>query len=256
MNAQHLQSNILDKNKKIRIAYVNEPPFYWKEKDGTIKGADIELIDTILRKIGISAIEYHHTTFEELLPGVQTGRWDINVPIFITAEREKEVAFSIPVWALGDGFIVQQGNPKKLISYEAIAMRNDVKLGLIPGQVQFDKAKSAGVIDSQIVMLKNQDELITALQYGKIDAFAATAVGNNAIAKANPELQSVPLKNNRANEIPVGAFSFSKDNHQLLQIVNKHLQNYLGSEDHRRKMAKYGITETEIDAAIANKKTE
>lgn len=242
--------------KKIGIAYIDEPPFYWTEKDGSVKGADIDLIETILGEIGVSSIEYHLTTFEELLPGVQAGRWDINVPIFITAERAKDVAFSIPVWALGDGFVVQQGNPKKLTSYEDVAKRSDAKLGLIPGQVQFDKAKSAGVVDSQIVMLKNQDELIAALQSAKVDAFAATAVGNNAIVKANQDLQSVPLRNNRNDEVPVGAFSFSKDNHELLQIVNEHLRKYLGSEDHRRKMAKYGITATEIDSVVATKNAE
>lgn len=251
MDAKDFQSNILDKNKKIRVAYIDEPPFYWTEKDGTVKGADIELIDTILREIGFSSIEYHLTTFEELLPGVEAGSWDINVPIFITAERAKKGAFSIPVWALGDGFVVRKGNPKKLTSYEAVAMRADAKLGLIPGQVQVDKAKSAGVIDDQIVLLKNQDELIAALQSGKIDAFAATAVGNNAIAQANPELQSVPLMNKSEDKVPVGAFSFNKDNHQLLQVVNEHLHKYLGSEDHRRKMSKYGITAAEIDGVVA-----
>jgi len=239
--------------KKIRIAYVDEPPFYWTEKGKSVKGADIELIETVLREIGISSIEYHHTTFEELLQGVKGGRWDINVPIFVTDERAKEVAFSIPVWALGDGFVVHQGNPKELTSYETVAMRSDTRLGLIPGQVQVNKARSAGVNDSQIVLLKNQDALIAALQSGKIDAFAATAVGNNAIVKANPELQSVPLKNNIADKIPVGAFSFNKDNHELLQAVNQQLNKYLGSADHRNKMAKYGITSSEIDAIVSKK---
>jgi len=242
--------------KKIRIAYIDEPPFYWTEKDKSIKGADIELIETVLREIGISSIEYHHTTFEDLLQGVKDGRWDINVPIFVTDERAKEVAFSIPVWALGDGFVVHQGNPKQLTSYETVAMRSDARLGLIPGQVQVNKAKSVGVNDSQIVLLKNQDALIAALQSGKIDAFAATAVGNNAIVKVNPELQSVPLKNSKGDEVPVGAFSFSKGNHELLQAVNEQLRSYLGSADHRRKMDKYGITATEIDRIVPNQNTK
>ena len=238
--------------KNIRIAYIDEPPFYWTEKDKSVKGADIELIEIVLQEIGVPSIEYHHTTFEELLAGVQAGRWDINVPIFITEERAKNVAFSIPVWALGDGFVVHQGNPEQLTSYESVAMRRDAKLGLIPGQVQVNKAKSAGVNDGQIVMFKNQDELIAALQSGKIDAFAATAVGNSAIVKANPGLQSVFLKNNKEDEIPVGAFSFSKDNHELLQAVNEQLRNYLGSADHRNKMDKYGITAAEIDSIVPN----
>lgn len=239
--------------KKIRIAYIDEPPFYWTENDKSVKGADIELIETVLREIGVTSIEYHHTTFEELLPGLQADRWDINVPIFVTDERAKDVAFSIPVWALGDGFVVLQGNPKQLTGYETVALRSDAKLGLIPGQIQFSKAKLGGVNDSQIIMFKNQDELIAALLSGNIDAFAATAVGNNAIVKTNPELQSVPFDISEGNDLPVGAFSFNKNNHELLQAVNDHLEKYLGSADHRMKMAKYGITASEIDCIVPKK---
>lgn len=239
--------------KNIKIAYVDEPPFYWTEKDKSVKGADIELIETVLRGIGVSSIAYELTTFEELLPGVQAGRWDMNVPIFVTDERAKNVAFSIPVWALGDGFVVHEGNPKHLTSYEAVAIRSDAKLGLIPGQVQVEKAKSSGVSDSQIVLFKDQQEVIVALLAGKIDAFAATAIGNNAIADANPGLISVPHENSKEDNVPVGAFSFNKNNHELLQAVNEQLRKYLGSSDHRKKMAKYGITATEIDSIVPNK---
>ncbi|WP_199866273.1 transporter substrate-binding domain-containing protein [Flavobacterium sp. Root186] len=250
MEAQNSPLN-WDKNKKYRIAYVDEPPFYWTEGN-LVKGADIELAKVILQAIGISNIEYHLTTFDELLSGIQKGRWDMNVPIFVTPERAKLVAFSLPVWSLGDGFVVQRGNPKKLTSYEAVAMRSDVHLGLIPGQVQIEKSKSAGVSDSQIVMFNNQQELIDALLTGKIDAFAATAVGNNAVANANPKLESIPHENSKDVKAPVGAFSFSKENQKLLQAVNEQLRKYLGSTDHRTRMAKYGITETEIDSVVSN----
>ncbi|OPC66467.1 amino acid ABC transporter substrate-binding protein [Elizabethkingia bruuniana] len=238
--------------KNIKIAYVDEPPFYWTQEDKSVKGADIELIETVLREIGVSSIEYQLTTFEELLPGVQAGRWDMNVPIFVTDERAKDVAFSIPVWALGDGFVVHEGNPKQLTSYEAVAIRTDAKLGLIPGQVQVEKAKSSGVSDSQIVLFKDQQEVIAALLAGKIDAFAATAIGNNAIADANPGLAPVPHENSKGDNVPIGAFSFSKNNHELLQAVNEQLRKYLGSAHHRKRMAKYGITATEIDSIVPN----
>lgn len=230
---------------KLRIAYVEEPPFYWSDETHSAKGADIELAEVILRAIGVSSIEYQLTTFEELLPGVQAGRWDMNVPIFVTDERSRNVAFSVPVWSLGDGFVVQRDNPKKLTSYEAVAMRSDARLGIIPGQVQFDAAKLAGVNDNQFMMFNNQPEAVAALLAGKIDAFAATAIGNRIIAGVNQELEAVPLENSK-----VGAFSFSKSNHSLLQAVNAQLRAYLGSGDHRERMAKYGITQTEIDGVV------
>ena len=116
---------------KVRIAYIEEPPFYWTAADGTLTGADIELAEVVLRAIGVTEIEYHPTSFEALLPGVQAGRWDMNVPIFVTAERARHVTFSVPVWAIGDGFVLLAGNPKRLTSYAAIAARSDARLACV-----------------------------------------------------------------------------------------------------------------------------
>ena len=40
----------------VRIAYIEEPPYYWTAEDGSVVGADIELADAVLRAIGITSI--------------------------------------------------------------------------------------------------------------------------------------------------------------------------------------------------------
>jgi polar amino acid transport system substrate-binding protein len=235
---------------KVRIAYIEEPPFYWTAEDGTVTGADIELADAVLRAIGVTEIEHVPTSFDEFLPGVQQGRWDMNVPIFVTPARAQHVAFSTPVWALGDGFLVHPGNPKALTSYAALAAQADARLGIIAAQVQAESARSAGVADGQLVLFRNQPEAIAALVAGEIDAFAATAVGNRAAADGDPAVQAVAHALGRGAKVPVGAFSFANGNHSLLHAVNEQLGRYLGTPDHRARMAKYGITRTEIDAVL------
>lgn len=241
---------------KVRIAYIEELPFYGNDENQNPKGSDIELTKVVLHAIGILDIEFHFTTFEQLLKGVQDGRWDMNVPIFVTDERAKEVAFSLPVWTLGDGFLLQKGNPKAIFSYEDIALKAEIKLGIIPGQIQFNSAKTAGVNDNQIVFFDNQPDAIDGLLTGKIDAFAATAVGNREVVKAKKQLDEVPLKNLNGTKSPMGAFSFNKNNEELINSVNKQLRVYLGSEDHRNRMAKYGIMNSEIDSIVGNKNIE
>jgi polar amino acid transport system substrate-binding protein len=238
---------------KVSIAYIEEPPFYWTGPDHSVTGADIELAGVVLHAIGVSSIEYHLTSFEEFLPGVQAGRWDMNVPIFVTAERAERVAFSMPVWAIGDGFLVRRDNPKALTSYETVAALSATRLGMVAGTIQFAASKSAGVSDSQIVTFKDQPAAVAALLAGKIDAYASTGVGSRALASANQELEAVTLDKSKNAKPPVGAFSFNKNNHRLIQAVNEQLRKYLGSADHRARMAKYGITQTEIDGVIADK---
>lgn len=236
---------------KVRIAYIEEPPFYWTGDDGTVTGADIELAEVVLRAIGVTEIEYHPTSFDALLPGVQAGRWDMNVPIFVTAERAQHVAFSVPVWAIGDGFLVQAGNPKALTSYAAVAARGDARLGCVAAQVQIDSARSAGVRDDQIVVFKDQPDAVAALLAGQIDAYASTAIGNRVVAGANEGVAAVAHERGAGVAAPVGAFSFGRNNDALVQAVNAKLREYLGSADHRERTAKYGFTRAEIDGVVA-----
>ena len=234
---------------KIRIAFLDEPPFYWTDKDSNVVGADIELAQAVLRALGATTIEYVHVAFGELLSGVAEGRWDMNVPIFITPERAKSVAFSRPVWALVDGFVVHAGNPKALTGYEAVAARGDARLGVIAGQVQIESARTSGVTAAQMTVFKDQPEAVAALIEGKIDAFAGTAVGNRTVAAATKGLESVAHSVGNGS-VPVGGFSFSKKNSSLLNAVNEQLRIYLGSPDHRARAAKYGLTRSEIDSVV------
>jgi polar amino acid transport system substrate-binding protein len=233
---------------RVRVAYVEEPPFYATAPDGSATGADIELADIVLRAVGASAIEYVPTTFGELISGVVAGRWDINVPIFVTPERARLVAFSRPVWCLADGFVVKHGNPKQLTGYTAVAEHADARLGVIPGQVQFDAARDAGVSESKLVTFADQAAAVTALLAREIDVFAATAVGNRAITAEHPELQDVELEGSGARG-PVGAFSF-RPGDRLLGEVDDALRDYLGTDDHRRRMAAHGFGPAEIDGAL------
>ncbi|CAB3808386.1 hypothetical protein LMG28614_06788 [Paraburkholderia ultramafica] len=238
---------------KVSIAYIEEPPFGWTQGEAAT-GADLELADVVLRAAGVTQIEHHLTTFGELLPGVQRGRWDMNVPLFVTPQRMTEVDFSVPVWAIDDGLLVRAGNPEALEGYGSLAQRVDARLGVIVGQVQHQAARSNGVRDEQIVLFVEQRDAIDALLVGKIDAYASTALGNRILAnRIGSGLVEAVSDNSRSAEgqrPPAGAFSFRKGNQGLLDAVNRQLRLYLGSAEHRQRMASFGLTQTEIDPVL------
>jgi polar amino acid transport system substrate-binding protein len=238
---------------KVTIAYIEEPPFGWTSPDGTATGADLDLADVVLRAIGVTRIEHCLTTFSELLAGVEAGRWDMNVPLFVTPDRAAKVAFSLPVWAIGDGFLLRAGNPKVLDSYASVAQRSDARLGIIAGQVQHDAATLAGVPAGQILVFEQQADAIEAVRSGEIDAYASTALGNRILAEQiGSAVESIDHKTGSEGQQrpPVGAFSFNRNNSELIHAVNGQLRLYLGSAGHRARMARFGLTAKEIDPVL------
>ena len=234
---------------KIRVAYVDEPPFYWTGSDGDATGVDIELAEAVLGAIGATSVEFIPVEFGELLPGLKAGQWEVNVPIFITPERAREVSFTRPVWSLVDGFVVAKGNPLGLNGYADVAAQPAARLGVIPGQVQLDAAITAQVPDERLVRFRDQAEGVAALLAGTIDAFAGTALGNRAVTASEPALEDVVLVVGVEGALS-GAFSVRRGS-ALLDPLNRELGNYLGSKERRESAARYGMTATEIDPVLA-----
>jgi polar amino acid transport system substrate-binding protein len=238
---------------KITVAYMEEPPFYFSGADGSVNGADVEVAEFVLRAIGYTQINYQLTTFGQIMPGLAAGKWNMNVPIFVTPERSKIVDFSLPVWANGDGFIVAAGNPKGLDSYSAVARREDTKLGVMPATIQLDAARSSGVLDSQIQQFERQEDALEALVAGKIDAYAGTALGNRIVAQQIGVDRVTDVPHKLVSTPPVGAFAFAKQDVALRSAFNEELRRFLGSEPHRQMVSKYGFTNQEIDPILTFK---
>lgn len=238
------------------FAYIEEPPFA-THIGGRVSGSDVELARLVLDRMGIKDIEIRKVEFADLLPGVAAGRWTMNTGLFITPERCKEVAFSDPIWALADGMIVRRGNPRNIDSYAAIETNAGAKLGIIRGTKQGVIAEEEGVLKKNVVEFGTQEEALNALRDGKIDAYAATALGNRVVLAglASDDLELAanfqpPQKRGRP-AAGFGAYSFAKSDPAFVARFNEALAAVLGGPEHRAMLSRFGFTDAEIDPAIA-----
>ena len=79
------------------FAYLIEPPFNYRDGNGTLTGCDVELAQTVLTMIGHGDIAFIETEFSQLLEGLNEGRWRMTTGLFATDERRESVAFSRPI---------------------------------------------------------------------------------------------------------------------------------------------------------------
>jgi polar amino acid transport system substrate-binding protein len=245
---------------KVILAYIEEPPFA-ATINGQPAGSDVDVAKAVLARMGVWDVELKKVEFAELLPGVAGGRWTMNTALFVTPERCKTVAYSNPIWALVDGMIVRAGNPKHVSSYASVAA-SDVRLGVVKGTVQVGTAKAAGVPAERIAEFGAQEEIIAAIRAGRVDAYPNSALGHRALLASlkDPDLALAqpfepPMENGRP-KAGFGAFSFNQANGAFVVRFNEELARFLGSEDHRAIVAKYGLGKEEITPALTAKSEE
>ena len=232
------------------FAYLDEPPFCAPTADGPV-GCDVEVAFAVLRAIGIERIEARLVTFAELLPGVASGAWQINTPLFITEERARLVEFSRPVWSLADGFMVRAGNPKRLTSYLALAAHSDAQLVVVADQVQEQRALAAGLDGKRVQRVATQLAAVAAVRDGRADAYASVAMAHCGFRRATPdaalEVVDFGADGGAAAE---GAYSFAKASGDLRRAFDGVLGRFLGSPEHRAIMRRYDFTDADIDRVL------
>lgn len=225
----------------IVFAYLDEPPFCWPAAGGAAQGCDVELVTAALQALGVSEFEQQLTTFAELLPGLASGRWTLTTPLFITAERQKLVDFSRPVWALADGLLVRTADRERLTNYRAVAGAT-ARLVVVGGQVQEQAGLAAGIAAERVIRVATQEEAVAAVRNGDADAYASVAMAHRGYLARQPDdkLTVVTVPADEGSPA-AGAFAFGKQHAALQERFDATLNNLIGSDWHRAMMARYGF---------------
>lgn len=232
------------------FAYLDEPPFCAPAPDGPV-GCDVEVAFAVLRAIGVERIETRLVTFAELLPGVASGAWQINTPLFVTPERARLVDFSRPVWSLADGLMVQAGNPKRLISYRALAAHEDARLVVVADQVQEQRAVAAGLAPARVLRVATQPEAVEAVRAGRADAYASVAMAHRGFLRGAPDARLAVVDFGAGGGAAAeGAYSFAKSNGDLRRAFDGALGRFLGSPEHRAIMRRYDFTDADVERLL------
>jgi len=228
----------------IRVGFANEAPFGFATADGKLTGESPEVVKAVLNKMGIAQVDGVLTEFGSLIPGLQAGRFDIIAAgMFVNPKRCEQINFSEPTYGIGQAFLVKAGNPKGLKDYASVASTGDLKLAVMAGAVESGYAKDSGVKQAQLVVLPDQSSLVKAVQAGRADAAALTALSIADMASKNDGVQSTEPFGTVAGKSVVGhgAVGFRKDDKDLYAAFNAELKKFIGSEEHIKLVTPFGF---------------
>lgn len=246
----------------VRVGYANEAPYaYLDNTTGKVTGEAPEILRVIMQRLGVTQVEAVLTEFGSLIPGLKAGRFDvIAAGMYITPTRCREISFSEPTYGIGEAFLVRAGNPLGLHSYKDIANHPEARIGVVAGTVERAYARATGISDTRIAVLPDNPSAVSALQAGRIDVFAGTALTvqdlltkmrGNELERATPF--SDPIIEGKKIR-GYGAFGFRKEEQALRVAFNKHLKTFIGSVEHRSLVQPFGFTQAELPGSVSAEK--
>jgi polar amino acid transport system substrate-binding protein len=245
------QADLLEDAKasgKVTVGIANEAPYGYQTPEGQLTGEAPEIARHILGEMGITEVEGVITEFGSLIPGLKAGRFDlVAAGMFVTPERCEQVAFSEPTYGIGQAFLVAEGNPDGLNTYEDITANADSTLAVMAGAIERTYARDAGVPDDQVMVVPDTAAGTAAVQAGRAHAFALTSLSIRRLADGAAGVEIAEPFGEVAGQSVVGhgAFAFRPEDQAFLDEFNQHLAAFIGSEEHLTLVEPFGFTKDE-----------
>jgi polar amino acid transport system substrate-binding protein len=132
--------------------------------------------------------EFVDTTWDNIVAGLQAGKWDVSLALNRTPARAMAVQFSIAAMEYGISLAYNKDNPKIPAGAKSVADldKEDVTFVVMSGTAQ-DKAISAAVKKAQIMRLPSNDETRLAINSKRAEILVDATDTNLLFTQSNPD---------------------------------------------------------------------
>ncbi|WP_373566422.1 ABC transporter substrate-binding protein/permease [Liquorilactobacillus hordei] len=230
-NDNYLQK-VKDKGTLVVGTSADYPPYEFTVKQSgktNYVGLDIEIAKKFAKNLGVK-LEIKNMNFDSLLVALETHKVDAVISgMNPTPERQKSVDFS-NIYYRGKQYMLI--NKKDAALYKNIHSFKNKTIGAQTGSLQYDLVKKQ-MKNNQIKGLAKLNDLVIALQSGKVNAVAmeeatakAFAQNNSSLKVINPEFNVDSSQTGSAMAFPKGATSLvNAANKTIAEIQKKDLIN-------------------------------
>ncbi|MGK9064874.1 transporter substrate-binding domain-containing protein [Stutzerimonas chloritidismutans] len=169
-------------------------------------------------------VQFVDTNWDNLVAGLQSGKWDLAMALNQTPERALAVAFSDKATDYEISLLVNKDNPKFEGAGESLQDydKDGVTFAVMSGTAQ-DKAITAAVKNAKVMRLPGMDETRLAVMSRRADVLVDANDTNHLFALANPQWAKEVLPNPALAKQGV-AFGLRRDVSAAdLQVLNIYL---------------------------------
>lgn len=232
----------------VRVGFPNQIPYAYANERGELTGADAEVAKLVVEKMGAGRMEAVLTEFAALIPGLKARRFDIVLAMFVNPQRCEQVAFSEPIYGIGQALIVAKGNPLKLTTFDGLAQNEKARIAIMAGAVQANYLTKIGVAKDRVAVLPDMLSAANAITSDRADVFPISALPARRLVAtlgANPGVEVIegfpdPVIDGKPAR-GYGAFAFRKEDDDFLAAFNTALAGIAGTERHLAAISPFGF---------------
>ncbi|HXH02357.1 MAG TPA: transporter substrate-binding domain-containing protein [Candidatus Competibacteraceae bacterium] len=132
--------------------------------------------------------QFVDTAWDNIVAGLQAGKWDMSLALNRTPARAMAINFSIPAMQYQISLAYNKNNPKIPANPKSVTDidKPDITLAVMSGTAQ-DKAISAAIKNAQILRLPGNDETRLAVTSKRADILVDASDTNQLFTQANSD---------------------------------------------------------------------
>ncbi len=217
----------------------------------TVEGFDIDLFDAIAAKLGLKT-EYVSAPFANIIPSVQSGKYEIGVSSFTVNPERVEVVDMVSYFSAGTAWAAQAGNPSGISPDDACGKPVAVQKGTVQVEditARSDECTAAGKPAIKIDQYQGQDQATSAVVSGKDDAMLADSpVVAYAVKQTGDKLE--PL-GDIYDAAPYG-YAIKKDQGDFAQAVADAVNELIEDGTYADVLKDWGVDQGGVESAEVN----
>jgi polar amino acid transport system substrate-binding protein len=178
----------VQKSGSLRCGAAVAPPYVMRDPaSGEYSGFYADLCRELADVLKVKP-QFVDTTWDNIVAGLQAGKWDVSLALNRTAPRAMAVQFSIPAMEYQISLAYNKNNPKIPAGAKSVADidKEGVTLAVMSGTAQ-DKAISASVKKATVLRLPGNDETRLAAMSKRADILVDASDTNLLFTQSNPD---------------------------------------------------------------------
>jgi polar amino acid transport system substrate-binding protein len=217
-------------------------PNEFLDTDGkTVVGWDVDLFNAVAAKLGLKT-GYQSATFDAIIPGVQSGKYEMGISSFTINDERKEQVNMTSYFSAGTQWGTKKGNPTGVQPDNACGKKVAVQTNTVQDTEDLPKrqeaCQSAGSPEITVDRYQRQDQATAAVVSGKDDAMLADSpVLAYAVKQTNGQLE---LLGDIYDAAPYG-YVIQKEQTEYAQAVADAVAALISDGTYKTILEKWGV---------------